>query len=344
MARSMSWDPLDNVPSEIQKLADTISSELIASLHRARDHVVDPGRQKLPADKTSMEHRLAASLSRLSPQLRQRLARAAAKPAKTKSPRPGRRPGAGKQRKEVIDALERIMEGDYSILAQPVPAALVAPSLKINSLECVQDSAEPGADEMKIGAVATTTRVLADGTLSVASRIVGPIDLGKFRKDDLKTFDPAKLIAAFQADSPAAVTVHVVLFEDDLFGGINSVLKDLVDGLENRLNGKQLSAIFGSAAALVAAVPLGMYLAGGELLFEIIVFIILSGLIVLAAAIVAALLLALIQLFRDEIFPTQTTSLSLGADGAVDAGTVEPFTRRFSRQIAVYDGIFEWEV
>lgn len=340
MARHFAWNPVDSIPPEINALVDSIAGDLIGSLHRARDHLVDPARHKLPAGKTSLEHRLAASLKKMAPRLLP--VKPKASPPSKKKPGP-RRAAPRKQRQEVMAALERIMAGDYSLLAQPTPRVIVAPALKINSLECVQDSAEPGKDEIKIGAVATTTRVLANGTLSVDSRIIDPIDFGKFKKDDLNPFNPAKLIAAFETDTPAAVTVHLVLFEDDLFGGIKPVLKDLVDGLENRLNGKQLTAIFASAAELVAIVPIGIALAGGQILAMVIGFIVVSAVVVLAAAVVAALLLALIQLFRDEIFPTQATSLSLGADGAVDAGSVEPFTKRFSRQVAVYDGAFQWQ-
>ena len=240
-------------------------------------------------------------------------------------------------------ALERIMAGDYSLLAQATPRANVVPALNISRLECVQDSAEPGKDEILIGAVASTTRVLADGTLSVDARIIDPIDFGKFQKDEAKAFNPAQRIASFQFELPAAATVHLVMVEDDLLGGIKPVLKDLLDGLENRLNNKQLVAIFATAAELVAIVPIGMAIASGALLTEIVAFVVISAVVVLAAAIVAALLLGLFHLFRDEIFPTQATSLSIGAAGAVDGGTVAPFTKRFSRQVAVYDGTFAWQ-
>ena len=340
MLRSIVWDPLDG--SEINKQADAIASELIASLYRARDHVLDPTRHALPADKTSLERRLAASLSTLKPRLRPRSV--PSKPAPPPKKTPGaKRAGALNKRQEVMAALERIMAGDYSLLAQATPRANVSPALNISRLECIQDSLEPGKDEILVGAVATTTRILADGTLSVDSRIIDPIDFGKFEKGNAKSFSPAKRIAGFQIETPAAVTVHLVMVEDDFLGGIKPVLKDLVDGLESRLNGKQLTAIFASAAELVAIVPIGIALAGGQALAMVISFIVISAVVVLAAAVVAALLLALIQLFRDEIFPTQATSLSLGADGSVDGGSIAPFTKRFSRQVAVYDATFAWQ-
>ena len=161
-----------------------------------------------------------------------------------------------KERQEVMAALEAIMAGDNTLLAEAAALrANVAPSLRINSLECIQDTLELGQDEILIGAVATVTRVLADGTLSVESRIIDPIDFGKFKRGDFKPFNPAKLIADFQIETPATATVHLVMVEDDLLGGIDPVLRDLVDGLENRLDKKQLTAIFATAAELVAIVP-----------------------------------------------------------------------------------------
>jgi hypothetical protein len=112
--------------------------------------------------------------------------------------------------------------------------------------------------------------------------------------------------------------------------------------VENRLNGKEITAILATAAELVAIVPIAMTLTAGSLLAQIVALVIISAIVMLCAAIVAVLLQALIQIFRDEIFPTETTSLSLAADGSVDGGTLQPFTRRFSRGSAVYDATFQW--
>jgi hypothetical protein len=339
MAGSLVWNPLEAGPA-VRAKADAIAADLIRSLHRARDHVLDPDRHRLTGGNAALERRLAANLARLEPRLRRR--GGAGRPAVILPARPVKfRDPTSKQRDEIMAGLEQVLAGDFSVFGATGPT--VEASLSISRLECVQDTAEPGADEIAIGAVATTTRVLADGTLSVDSRIIDPIDMGKFRKDDVVDFNPALQIAAFQAATPAALTVHMVMIEDDLLGGIKPVLKDLVDGLENRLDKKQIVALFATAAELVAIVPIGMAIASGGLLTQIIAFIVISAVVMVAAAIVATLLLALVQIFRDEIFPTQTTSLSVGATGAVDAGTTAPFDRRFSRSIAVYDGTFAWQ-
>ena len=58
MSRGFNWNPLES--SEVAKHADAIASELLGSLYRARDHLLDPARHPLPGKKTALEHRLAA--------------------------------------------------------------------------------------------------------------------------------------------------------------------------------------------------------------------------------------------------------------------------------------------
>jgi hypothetical protein len=249
----------------------------------------------------------------------------------------------GVTKQQIEAAAASIMAGDTSGFAQATPRAIVSRSVNINQLTCVQDTIEPGADEMVIGTVATALRVLADGsiTTNVATR---QTDLGKFKQNDSVSFEPPKAIASFaNVETPTALLVHLVLAEADVAGGVEAVLRDLVDGVENRLNGKQFTALFSSAAALVAIYPVGAAIfETGVMLATVTGFLVAIGLIMLAAAIVAALLLGLFHLFRDEIFATQTTALALDAAGAVEGGTTDPIQLRFSRSVAVYDAEIEW--
>lgn len=82
---------------------------------------------------------------------------------------------------------------------------------------------------------------------------------------------------------------------------------------------------------------------GSVTIAEIALFVAEIALVMLCAAVVAALILAVVHLFRDEIFPTQATALSLDAAGGVNGGTVQPIPLRFSRQVAVYDAEFQWQ-
>jgi hypothetical protein len=245
---------------------------------------------------------------------------------------------------QVQAAAEKIMAGDTTAFAQPTPRAIVSRALNINRLTCVQDTIEPGKDEMVIGTVATALRVLADGTISTAVA-TKEVDLGQFKKDDSTAFVPPKPIASFaNVETPSVLSVHLVLAETDIAGGVNAVLKDLVDGVENRLNGKKFTALFSSAAGLAAAYPVGVAILGGAVmtLGDLAVILVLVGLIILAAAVVAALLLAIFHMFRDEIFPTQSVALALDSAGAVEGGTTAPISLRFSRSVAVYDAEIQW--
>jgi hypothetical protein len=196
---------------------------------------------------------------------------------------------------------------------------------------------------MVIGTVATALRVLADGTISTAVT-TKQTDLGQFKKDDSVPFSQKAIASFTNVETPSVLSVHLVLAEADIAGGVNAVLKDLVDGVENRLNGKKFTALFSSAAALVAVYPVGLAVLGGSLLsfVDLVVILAYLGLIVLIAAVVAALLLAVFHLFRDEIFPTQSVALALDAAGAVEGGTTAPIQLRFSRSVAVYDAEIQW--
>jgi hypothetical protein len=332
------FSPLDHLSPELGKEADRITGELVGSLNRVRDHLLDPARQELSAD--PFEQKLARSLARLKGRLgREPIKAAPVATVRKRLPWPER--GATEQ--QVLAEIEKMFAGDMSVIGQPVPRAIVSRALDINRLTCVQDTLEPGRDDMVIGTVATALRILDDGTIStaVATR---EVDLGKFRKDDTTTFNPPRPIATFDnVETPIALVVHLVLAESDIGGGINAVLRDLVDGVENRLNGKKFTALFSSAAALVASYPLATSLiVGGLSLAELVAFLIWIAIVMLLAAIVAALILAVFRLFRDEIFPTQSLALSLDADGAVTGGTTAPIPLRFSRQVGVYEAEVQW--
>jgi hypothetical protein len=337
--KNTTLDLLDHLPAEIIAEADRITADLTSSLTRVRDHLLDPAKHKLSAD--PFEQKLARSLGKLKGRL-------GARPGKARpSLRPGKRlafPARGVTEQQVKAAADKLMAGDTAAFAQPTPRAIVSRALNINRLTCVQDTIEPGADEMVVGTVATALRVLADGTISTAVA-TKQTDLGKFRKDDDVTFSPPRAIASFaNVETPAILSVHLVLAEADIAGGVNAVLRDLVDGVENRLNGKKFTALFSSAAGLVAAYPVGVAILGGAVitLADLAVILIISGLIMLLAAVVAALLLALFHLFRDEIFPTQAVALALDAAGAIEGGTTAPITLRFSRSVAVYDAVVQF--
>lgn len=215
-------------------------------------------------------------------------------------------------REQVLAALDKIWAGDTSILAQGGVRANASPKLTITKLTCVQETLEPGKDEMAIGTVATALRVLDNGSIKLETT-TKQVALGDFKKDTVAVFDPPTPIATFdQIETPTALSAQLVLAEVDVAGGIDTVLKDLVDGLENRLNGKQLTAIFATAAGLVALYPIGeMIFFGSVTIAEIALFVAEIALVMLCAAVVAALILAVVHLFRDEIFPTQATALSL---------------------------------
>jgi hypothetical protein len=325
---------LDHLPAEIIREADRIAADLTSRLERARDHVLDPDKHRLSTD--PLEQKLAKSLGKLKGRLGKRAAKAVA------SLKPGKRlpfPERGVTAQQVEAAAQKLMSGDLAAFAQPTPRAIVSHALNINNLLCVQDTIEPGKDDMVIGTVATALRVLADGTISTVV-VTKQTDLGKFAKGDNVPFNPPKAIASFaNVETPTVLSVHLVLAETDVAGGVNAVLKDLVDGVENRLNGKQFTALFSSAAALVAVYPVGAAIFGGAAvtLGTLATVLIILGLIMLLAAVVAALLLALFHLFRDEIFPTQSVALALDAAGAVEGGTTAPIDLRFSRNVAVYD-------
>jgi hypothetical protein len=336
--KSIAFDPLDQLPPELGQEADRIAAELVGSLNRVRDHLLDPARQKLSSD--PLEQKLARSLARLKGRLgREPLRTVPVATARKRLPWPER--GATEQ--QVRAEVEKMFAGDMSLIGQAVPRAIVSRALEINRLTCVQDTLEPGNDEMVIGTVATALRILDDGTITtaVATR---EVDLGKFRKNDSTAFNPPRPIATFSnVESPIALVVHLVLAESDIAGGVNAVLRDLVDGVENRLNGKKFTALFSSAAALVASYPLAAAIfVGAVSLAELALFLVWIAVVLVLAAVVAALLLAVFRLFRDEIFPTQSLALSLDAAGAVTSGTTGPVTLRFSRQVGVYEAEFEW--
>lgn len=331
---------LDHLPAEIIKEADRLAADLTSSLTRVRDHLLDPAKHKLSAD--PLEHRLAKSLGKLKGRLGRRTAKAfpALKPGK-RLPFPASGPVT---EQAVMAAAEKLMAGDTTAFAQPTPRAIVSRALNINRLTCVQDTLEPGADEMVVGTVATAIRVLADGTINTAVA-TKQTDLGKFRKDDDVAFNPPRPIASFaNVETPAILNVHLVLAEADVAGGVNAVLRDLVDGLENRLDGKKFTALFSSAAGIAAAYPVGAAILGGAgiTLATLSTILIVVALIMLLAAAVAALLLAIFHLFRDEMFPTQAVALALDEAGAVEGGTTAPVALRFSRSVAVYDAVVQF--
>ena len=331
---------LDHLPPEIVHEADRITGDFNTTLARVRDHLLDPQRHKLSAD--PLEEKLAKSMGKL----KGRLGKGKAKSIPTL--KAGKRlswPTArGVTQQDVQAAAERIMAGDTSGFGQATPRAIVSRALNISQLTCVQDTIEPGKDDMVIGTVATALRVLADGTISTAV-VTKQTDLGQFKKDDSTTFNPPKPIASFaNVETPSVLSVHLVLAEADIAGGVNAVLKDLVDGVENRLNNKKFTALFSSATALVAVYPVGVAVLGGAVitLSSLIAIIVGVALLMLAAAIVAQLLLAIFHLFRDEIFPTQSVALALDAAGGVEGGTTAPIQLRFSRSVAVYDAQIQW--
>lgn len=331
---------LDHIPQEIVHESDRIVGDFNATLARVRDHLLDPTKHKLSAD--PLEQKLAKSMGKL----KGRLGKGKAKtiPTLKAGTRLPWQTVRGVTQQDVQAAAERIMAGDTSGFAQPTPRAIVSRALNINRLISVQDTIEPGKDEMAIGTVATALRVLADGTVSTAVA-TKQIELGQFKKNDNVPFNPPKPIASFaNVETPSVLSVHLVLAETDIAGGVNAVLKDLVDGVENRLNGKKFTALFSSAAALVAVYPVGVAVLGGAVitLSSLIAIIVGVALILLAAAIVAQLLLAIFHLFRDEIFPTQSVALALDAAGGVEGGTTAPIQLRFSRSVAVYDAEIQW--
>lgn len=323
---------LDRMPAEMAVTADSIANDIIGRLNRARDHVLDPRGRPLSGD--PLEQRLAKSLGSLKGRLKRDIGHVSTLPKKMP---PRQWNFRGVTEAQALAAAEQLMSGDLSGLAIS-PRAIVNRQLNINSLTCVQDTLEPGKDDMVVGTVASAIRVLADGTISIATQ-TRETDLGKFKKGDSTVFSPPLSIATFeQIETPTILSVHLVLAETDLAGGVGAVLRDLVDGVENRLNGKSFTAFFSSASALVAAVPLAMYVAGGPNgIGAIVAWVVTMGIVAIAAAIVGALLFALFKLFRDEIFPTETVALSLDAAGGVDGGTAQPIALRFSRNVAVYD-------
>ena len=336
--KNTTLDLLDHLPAEIIAEAHRIVADLTLSLTRVGDHLLDPARHKLSAD--PFEQKLAKSLGKLKGRL-------GARPGKRLTLKPGKRvafPTGGVTEQQVRAAAEKLMAGDTAAFAQPTPRAIVSRALNINRLTCVQDTLEPGADEMVVGTVATALRVLADGTISAAVA-TKQTDLGKFRKDDDVPFSPPRAIASFaNVETPAILSVHLVLAEADIAGGVDAVLRDLVDGLENRLNGKKFTALFSSAAGLVAAYPVGVAILGGAGITAatLAAIVVAVALIMLLAAAVAALLLALFHLFRDEIFPTQAVAIALDAAGAVEGGTTAPISLRFSRSVGVYDAVVQF--
>lgn len=336
MTRSQ-LNPLDSLSPELARDADRLAAELVATLARARDHVLDPKRHRLSAD--PLETRLAASLGRYKSRLR---------PGQLTVPpiaaRPGERtPKAGTFSEAQLRAeIDKLYAGDFAAIASGTPRAIVSRALNINSLTCVQDTLEPGKDEMVVGTVATTLRVLGDGTVSTAVT-TSEVDLGQFKKSDAVTFDPPRPIAAFDAiETPAVLSVHLVLAESDIAGGVGAVLRDLVDGIENRFNGKKFTALITSASLLVAIVPVAAAVVDGTIIAVIVNMAVLFGLVAIIAAAIAALLVAIFALFRDEVFPTQTVAISLDEPGAVIAGTTAPIPLRFSRQVAVYDAVVQF--
>jgi hypothetical protein len=329
---------LDHIPPEIADEANRIAGDLNGTLARVRDHLLDPAKHKLSSD--PLEQKLAKSLGKLKGRLGARKAKA------FPSLKPGLRqpfPVRGVTQQQVQAAADKIMAGDTAAFAQPTPRAIVSRALNINKLICVQDTIEPGKDEMVIGTVATALRVLADGTISTVVT-TKQTDLGQFKKDDDIPFSQKAIASFANVETPSVLSVHLVLAESDIAGGVNAVLKDLVDGVENRLNNKKFTAFFASAAALVAVYPVAVAILDGALitLASLAGIIVVVALIMLAAAVVAALLLAIFHLFRDEIFPTQSVALALDAAGAVEGGTTAPINLRFSRSVAVYDAEIQW--
>jgi hypothetical protein len=337
--KNAAFDLIDRLPPEIIREAERLTADVTGRLERVRDHLLDPAKHKLAAD--PLDQKLAKSLGKL----KGRLGRRATK--SIPSLKPGKRvpmPTGAVTAQQVQAAADKLMAGDLTAFAALAPRAIVSRNLNINRLTCVQDTMEPGKDEMVIGTVATALRVLADGTIST-NVVTKQTDLGKFQKDDDVVFNPPKAIATFgDVETPTVLSVHLVLAEADVAGGVNAVLRDLVDGVENRLNNKKFTALFSSAAGLVAAYPVGLAVLGGAsmTLASLAAILIFVGLIMLLAAIVAALLLAIFHLFRDEIFPTQAVALALDVDGAVEGGTTAPIPLRFSRSVAVYDAEVEW--
>ena len=170
MSRGFSWNPLES--PEVDKHADAIASELIGSstalvtIFSTRPAILCLATRR----RSSTDWRRV--LSKLNP----RLDRHPRRPGPPPRPRPARCLRTSWRRSSVS------WPATIRSWRKPTPRALVVPALNISRFECVQDSAEPGKDEILIGAVATTTRVLADGTLSVVSRIIDPIDFGKFQE------------------------------------------------------------------------------------------------------------------------------------------------------------------
>jgi hypothetical protein len=127
----VAFSPLDHLSPEISKQADTIAAELIASLNRARDHVLDPARHKLPAG--ALEQKLASNLA----PLRARLRGAAPRPTPVPPAKAHAWPRQGPTREQVLAALDKIWAGDTSILAQGGVRAIASPRLTITKLTCV---------------------------------------------------------------------------------------------------------------------------------------------------------------------------------------------------------------
>lgn len=333
------------------------------AMQRAFAHHEDPRAFPLPAAARCQERAFAAALEGMPRAALRRLGKDAAQrlraaPAQRRaelgaaadldpaSPRSAVEQMAARP----VPAALRVTQADLRALADVphtvpravAPGALTKARLVAKSIQCVQDSLEPGRDEIVLGGLFKVAGFdLATGTLRSATEAADNIvldvhELGKFKAGEGRDLgDEALLTLSFIPDAqfPLMPLALLLLGEKDLFG-FQANIEMLSLGFDLELV-MPLFATF-SLSGAVGFLSLAGY------------FTVASVFIASAwAAGITVAIVALVRLLGDEMFNPGQTALLI--DGAAfrfpDGGLLgEPVKLVYKRRRAHYELTVQWQL
>jgi phospholipase C len=238
--------------------------------------------------------------------------------------------------------------------AGPPPLVPRTMRLSLRRLKCVDDTQEVGKDEMKIAAVAHELSARRDVTHA-------PVDLGKFKKNDARAFDPPLTLHEFPIVPGASIEsffpASLYLAEADLGG-----LKNYVENDRQLHNFEVFTVAFGLTVATLTGfldfvdLAKDMKALSDAAAFQLFDFFLVFGCVAPALAVtiaiaityalVATLIEGLLALPKDEIFPPHLVSQFALPNGTILASGRKTHDEKiaFERKRALYEADLRWEV
>jgi phospholipase C len=265
---------------------------------------------------------------------------------------------AGRARQKIVQkqaGLDAAARAHLEAAAGPAPLVPRTMRLSLTRLKCVDDTAEVGRDEMKIATVAHELGAQREVTHA-------PVDLGKFRKGDPRTYDPPVILHEFPIVPGASLDnvypASLYLAESDLAGGLLKYVEN-----DRALHNFELFTVAFGLTVATFTVWLDFLDARNDFkalsdaaAFQLTDFIIFVGCVAPALAVglaiaivygvVATIIEGLLALFKDEVFPPRFVSQFALPNGNILASGRRTHEERisFERKHALYEADLRWEV